>query len=165
MNWEAIGAAGEVLGAVAVLVTLIYLAVQVRQTRMTQRLDSVRTNRTERREFFTAVRDSPFMPAILAKLEAGEAITAEESIRLMNHYSAHWGLIFSQWVQVQTGLPQEFQPSLQPFFRYSFEQPECMNWFEEYGRTIYPDKFVLEVETALREYERETSAQRETGAN
>ena len=33
MNWEAIGAIGEILGAVAVLATLVYLAVQVRYTR------------------------------------------------------------------------------------------------------------------------------------
>ncbi len=31
MNWEAIGAVGELLGAVGVIVTLAYLAVQVRQ--------------------------------------------------------------------------------------------------------------------------------------
>ena len=31
MNWEAIGAIGEVLGAAAVVVTLGYLAVQIRQ--------------------------------------------------------------------------------------------------------------------------------------
>jgi hypothetical protein len=31
MNWDAIGAIGEVLGAVAVLITLIYLAIQIRQ--------------------------------------------------------------------------------------------------------------------------------------
>jgi hypothetical protein len=31
MNWEAIGAVGEIIGAVAVLLTLIYLAVQMRQ--------------------------------------------------------------------------------------------------------------------------------------
>jgi hypothetical protein len=31
MNWEAIGAIGEVLGALAVIVTLVYLAVQIRQ--------------------------------------------------------------------------------------------------------------------------------------
>jgi hypothetical protein len=33
VNWEAIGAIGELLSAVAVLVTLIYLAVQVRNAR------------------------------------------------------------------------------------------------------------------------------------
>ena len=32
VNWEATGAAGEVLGAIAVLVTLIYLATQVKQS-------------------------------------------------------------------------------------------------------------------------------------
>lgn len=31
MNWVAIGAIGEILGAVAVLVTLVYLAIQIRQ--------------------------------------------------------------------------------------------------------------------------------------
>ena len=37
MNWEAIGAVGEIVGATAVVLTLIYLAVQVRHgTRATQ---------------------------------------------------------------------------------------------------------------------------------
>jgi hypothetical protein len=31
VNWEAIGAAGEILGAIAVLVTLVFLANQIRQ--------------------------------------------------------------------------------------------------------------------------------------
>jgi hypothetical protein len=31
MNWEAIGAIGEIIGAVAVLITLIYLAMQIKQ--------------------------------------------------------------------------------------------------------------------------------------
>jgi hypothetical protein len=31
LNWEAIGAIGEVLGAIAVVATLLYLAVQIRQ--------------------------------------------------------------------------------------------------------------------------------------
>ena len=31
MNWDAIGAIGEILGAIAVLATLFYLAIQIRQ--------------------------------------------------------------------------------------------------------------------------------------
>jgi hypothetical protein len=37
MNWEAIGAIGESVGGIAVLVTLLYLAVQIRQTNRMQR--------------------------------------------------------------------------------------------------------------------------------
>jgi len=33
MNWEAIGAIGETLGSVAVLITLIYLSFQIRHAR------------------------------------------------------------------------------------------------------------------------------------
>ena len=32
MNWDAIGAVGEILGAIAVLATLIYLSIQIRQS-------------------------------------------------------------------------------------------------------------------------------------
>ena len=46
MNWDAIGAVGEIVGAIAVVVTLAYLAIQIQQnTRMMRReahLDRVR---------------------------------------------------------------------------------------------------------------------------
>ena len=32
MNWDAIGAVGEIVGALTVLITLIYLAIQIRQS-------------------------------------------------------------------------------------------------------------------------------------
>ena len=35
MNWEAIGASGEVLGSVLVIATLVYLSIQIRQTNNT----------------------------------------------------------------------------------------------------------------------------------
>jgi hypothetical protein len=37
MNWDAIGAIGQVLGSVAVFITLGYLAVQVRHQRQENR--------------------------------------------------------------------------------------------------------------------------------
>lgn len=41
MNWDAIGAIGEIIGAVAVLVTLVYLAKQTHQTNQLSRIDAV----------------------------------------------------------------------------------------------------------------------------
>ena len=40
MNWDAIGAIGEVVGAVAVVLTLGYLAISIRQTNRTVKVDS-----------------------------------------------------------------------------------------------------------------------------
>jgi len=55
MNWEAISAIGEIVGATAVVVTLIYLAVQVRQgTRATQAV-SIQTASSLDQEFLLAI--------------------------------------------------------------------------------------------------------------
>jgi len=43
MNWEAIGAIGEVIGALAVVVSLIYLASQIRLNNSLARNDSLQT--------------------------------------------------------------------------------------------------------------------------
>lgn len=41
MNWDAIGAFGEILGAVAVVVTLIYLAAQIRHSGLEARAGTI----------------------------------------------------------------------------------------------------------------------------
>jgi hypothetical protein len=67
MNWEAIGAVGEIVGAAAVVVTLIYVAVQVRQN--TRSMDESRElalaqayeNRSQAAaQHFIQMRDSPY---------------------------------------------------------------------------------------------------------
>jgi hypothetical protein len=40
MNWEAIGAVGETLGAAGVIITLVYLATQLRQNTRALRLNA-----------------------------------------------------------------------------------------------------------------------------
>jgi len=42
MNWDAIGAIGEILGATAVLITLIYLATQVRRSNELSRFNATK---------------------------------------------------------------------------------------------------------------------------
>lgn len=43
MNWEAIGAIGEVAGATGVIVSLLYLAVQIRNSNRNYRIESARS--------------------------------------------------------------------------------------------------------------------------
>jgi hypothetical protein len=43
MNWDAIGAIGEILGAIVVVVSVIYLASQVRQNTAAARADALRS--------------------------------------------------------------------------------------------------------------------------
>ena len=78
MNWETIGAVGEVAGAIGVVVTLIYLSVQIRQN--TRALDQSRIvnlsqsyqHRSEtRRQAHFAIADSEVMAKVQLKVEEG----------------------------------------------------------------------------------------------
>jgi len=42
MNWEALGALAEIVAAAAVVITLLYLAIQVRHSNRQTEIDSLR---------------------------------------------------------------------------------------------------------------------------
>lgn len=146
MNWQAIGAVGETIAAIAVVVTLVYLARQVQQARREQQIAAIRANRYERREYFEAMRDSPYLPAILCKMEAGEALTAEEDWRLQFQNAATWGLLYAEWVQAQLGLSGEYATSIEANIALVLRVPQAREWLEEYGRRLYPRRFIADVE-------------------
>jgi hypothetical protein len=56
MNWEAIGAIGEIVGAIAVVVTIGYLAVQIRQNTLSNRATFLFQAQTE----FTRMQEQIF---------------------------------------------------------------------------------------------------------
>ncbi len=82
MNWEAIGAIGEILGAIAVLATLVYLAAQIRQNSRFVQAATYHSTSRARNEFNFAVATTPELSALL--IRAGDKSTtldAEEQQR------------------------------------------------------------------------------------
>ena len=83
MNWEAIGATGEIVGAIAVVVTLIYLATQIRQN--TRQLASASlqglADRAENRLLLVA--SSPEFAKVGVKLQQDpDSLSAVETAQL-----------------------------------------------------------------------------------
>ena len=72
MNWEALGAVGEIIGAIAILVTLYYLAKQIKiQHRELERSNNhvraqlaIEINRTFVENFDPLMRDKDFVPIV-----------------------------------------------------------------------------------------------------
>ncbi len=146
MNWDAIGAVGEIVGALAVLITLIYLARQVTHARREQQIAAFRANRDERRQFFEALRDSPYMPSILCKLQAGEPLEPEDQLRWSTHKSLAWSILYSEWVQSQLDLKGEFSPDFDVTLEFSMRLPGMVEWFHDMGTRLYPASFRSHVE-------------------
>jgi hypothetical protein len=115
MSWEAIGAIGEVVGAVAVLITLIYLAQQIRQN--TRSMDeSRRLAITQAQQDWTAmfnqamiaVAESPHSPLMLEHIEDLSSLDEDARVRLRYRVTAMAARLDMMYLQYQNGfLPQE----------------------------------------------------------
>ena len=68
MNWDAIGAIGEVVGAVGVIITLIYLAAQIRQNSKTTQADIRQSLAEQQIQFINSRATDPFLRDAIAKV-------------------------------------------------------------------------------------------------
>ena len=78
MNWEAIGAIGEVIGALAVVASLIYLASQIRLNNKLARNDSLQTVLQSEMNFASIIIQNA---DIWDRVIAGESFTDREENR------------------------------------------------------------------------------------
>ena len=70
MNWDAIGAIGEIVGALAVFVTLVYLAIQVNHAKEQVRRSVQQVRHSTFRELFLTAAQSPQITSVLGKAES-----------------------------------------------------------------------------------------------
>ena len=125
MNWEAIGAIGEILGAAGVIVTLGYLAFQLRQNNRHLAHEAQRALAHAVRENTVTIANNA---EIWVKDQAGETLTAAEAIRM----NMQWhGLLFGYQTAFQQLPLQEIEARANnfrlwfentPSFRASWEQ-------------------------------------------
>src|SRR5262245_36441765 len=128
MNWEAIGAIGQLLSSITVFVTLGYLAVQVRQVNRNSALAAMQANRAQRQTWFVGIRDSPHYPRIQVKLDSKEALDAEDAYRLRMHLACEFGLVYSEWVFRDIGVAGEYLPADQFHLDLFASRPEHLEW-------------------------------------
>ena len=82
MNWDAIGAVGEILGALAVLVTLVYLALQVQHIKKHTESSALDHIINALNEFAGHIAQSESLADIIARgRESYDALNAEEKLR------------------------------------------------------------------------------------
>ena len=101
MNWEAIGAVGEVLGAAAVILTLFFLIVQLRQnTRALEenarlaRDDAANRNYSDLARWRDLIIREPEVTDLWHRGTAGEELKADEAerfIQLLNEFFSDCG--------------------------------------------------------------------------
>ena len=147
MSIQELGSIGEFISSIAVLITLIYLAVQVRQSRNATVASTMQTNRLQFQNIMIANRDSQIAPIII-KADRGESLSDEEEYRLSNHINLQWNLLYSEYVQLQIGYTAGWAPSDKLALKKIFSRYDgrAAEWWDKTGREIYPAGFVSHVE-------------------
>jgi hypothetical protein len=87
MNWEAIGSIGELIGAAGVVVSLAYLAVQIRQNTVALRITSYQDVAQQLWQPLAQMVADPSLVAAFGKNLAGEELDPEERGRLTLFHS------------------------------------------------------------------------------
>ena len=90
MNWEAISAVSEIIGALAVLITLIYLALQIRQNTEQAKLNSIKS--------VNASNDSAFEPIYIPENSIIFTKSQESYEDLSNHEKQVFDMLMTRLI-------------------------------------------------------------------
>ena len=160
MNWEALGAIAEMLGALAVISTIAYLAMQVRGAREELRhsieQNSEASNSTLALEM---IRNPELRAANLKAIELSgkqlpseyvlkkmDGLTEDEASLLGLYYYSFW-LSFSDTIDNAEYLSEEKRESLNSRLRFTYGDGPQKLWFDSFseGRSSARIEYVRKV--------------------
>ena len=147
MNWEAIGAVSEIIGALAVVVTLAYLAVQIRQSNDLLRSESRQVLVSND---VTSLRSGMELSDVFAKFVSSGELSAEEQLKLSFMFALDLRNREFEYFQYINGLLDE-----QTWLAYrhvimiNHSTGLGRKWWDEIGRGIVDPEFARLVDELL----------------
>ena len=150
MNWDAIGAIGEVTGAVGVLVTLLYLAYQIRlNSKLLQHSVQESASQSTRDQFYL-FQDSFTREAVIKAFHSDEDITLEQAVAAEAFLIGAIATFQSQYYNYKNGLmlKEEWGKIVQTIgFYFTTSWPRA--WWE-FGASIFEEEFADVVTQIIR---------------
>ena len=148
MNWDAIGAIGELIGALAVLITLIYLAAQIKQNTASVRSSNAATVQINVQQLAKEVISDRVFGEILIRALAGtEKLDPEEKIAAYAWFFTllkNGELAYAHYVNGD--LDEEYWHGFLNFFRAYWLTPGFKEYWNDRKAAFIP-KFQLSVGT------------------
>ena len=150
MNWEAIGALAELAGAVGVVLTLVYLSVQLRQnTRAIQGSEVAYRSNLEmatNARFFDLRRDVYSDPELASIWTRGlvdpDMLAKGEWDRFFNYFTS-WVFAMGEQYRIQADLLVDRQEILTPVFQDLFRYPGARKaWHPRLGYDVEFTEFL-----------------------
>jgi len=143
MNWDALGAIGEIVGAAAVVATLIYLAVQTRQNTEAVRHAFARGVQEDANAWRFKLVENPEVAELWRKgLRDPESLDANDRYRFRMYFDA---LVFHWQHAIVSGVGL---PDLNP--QRVLSQPGGA-WYWTRSKELFEPEFVAHIDELLRQ--------------
>ena len=172
MNWDALGAIGEIIGASAVVITLIYVAAQMRQNNR-QIAENTKVTRLAAREatqqafsrYRHLIADSPGLAELYLKGCADyPALPVADRVRfgsLVSEYLLAWQL---RYLHIRDGLQDaDAWERYKPLLVGVIAQPGVRYWWDR-NHHMFDSAFVIAVEDVAASASRNESSAAQQGA-
>ena len=86
LNWEAIGAIGEIVGALAVVISLLYLAAQIRTQNLESRIAAVHEINQSMINLVSQLQDPVKADLIIEAMSDWESCSASKRLRFIGYF-------------------------------------------------------------------------------
>ena len=143
MTWEAIGALGEIIGAIAVVITLLYLASQTRQNTRATHASATASTASEMETNLLAIANDAYLAEAYKKAISQEKLSDLESIRLGFWWAAFVRGTHSHLIQDGLGnLSEDNETAVAAILRSFMVSPflkKRLQWLVDTGQ--YPEDF------------------------
>jgi hypothetical protein len=148
MNWDAVGAIGEVIGAIAVIATLLYLAIQIRQN--TKAIRSTTLTAITEHKHFELRWSSDIATAWRKSLTDPSSLTPDESWQMAEWMTSSIVARQNEFFQHKHGLiDDDTWEASEKIISLALSGDWARNWWNEFGPNAFTEDFVAVVEDIL----------------
>ncbi len=152
MNWEAIGAVAEAVGAVGVIASLLYLAMQVRASTRASAVESKLASTRFYTDFLGTLIQSPELNELFlrGRKDLG-SLTPPEYIRFSSLSFQSFAFFSAGYFQFSRGTRSE--PDWyenRAIIQFWLRGAGCRDWWEKIGRHMFGADFVGFIDAEIR---------------
>ena len=151
MNWDAIGAVGELVGATAVVVTLVYLSVQLRQNTAASQNATWQAILRQLGDLDVLEATTPGLSVLMAAAEENpESISKDEYRRFTRVAQPRFAVLEYAYLANENGtIDGFFWEALIPYARFLISKPGNRKFWAEEAHNVYHGDFIAFVETLM----------------
>lgn len=161
MNWDALGAIAELVGAMAVVASLLYLALQVRAGTRASRVEAKLESARLLNNFMDALIQDPELHALWIQGRKDlNALPQNEYLRFSNMcLKGFWFFSAGYFQYLQGSLADDDWFELRAVIRVWLRGVGCRDWWAKVGRVMFGEKFIAFIDAEIATLETEIEQQ------